>query len=136
MVDAWSELENRMRPVPTALCSFLVMLGLSACDRATDGAAESAVATVPGPIDRGNAAAAAAPDEASMRYRCEGGYVVAITGNIASVTTRDGRTIDLPRVAGRSPPLFAGEALEFAVNGDGAVLGQDEGGPFPCEEAV
>jgi hypothetical protein len=107
-----------------------VILGLSACDRAPDDTARVVDADILEPT-----APAPAGDSASMRYTCEEGYGVAIMGDSALVTTRDGRAIDLQRVADRSPPLFAGEALEFSVESDGAVLGQDEGGRFPCREA-
>lgn len=114
-----------------ALGGCLMTLGLAACDGATDN--EPAVAVEPG---RGTEPdAVARGDSPSMRYSCEGGFQVAILGETARVTTRDGRVIDLSRVPDRSPPLFAGEALEFSVEADGAVLGQDEGGPFPCKEA-
>lgn len=106
----------------------LAILGLSACDRATDDTAGADDVVEP-------TTAAPAGDSASMRYSCEDGYGVAIMGDIARVTTQDGREIDLQRVADRSPPLFAGEALEFSVESDGAVLGQDEGGRFSCREA-
>ena len=115
-------------PSVLALSCCLAVLGLSACDRAIDDTAR--VDDVPEPT-----AAAPAGDSASMRYSCEDGYGVAIMGDVARVTTRDGREIDLQRAADRSPPLFAGEALEFSVESDGAVLGQDEGGRFPCREA-
>lgn len=111
-----------------ALSCFLAIVGLSACDRAANETAS--LEPTPEP-----AVAAPQGDSASMRYRCEGGYGVAVIGDTARVTTSDGREIDLRRVADRSPPLFAGEALEFSVESDGAVLGQDEGGPFPCREA-
>lgn len=117
-----------MRQTTFALCSCLALLALSACDRAADNA----------PVDAAPSAAdqpAAASDDASMRYSCEGSYRVSIIGDTARVTTADGHEINLSRVADRSPPLFAGEALEFSVEGDGAVLSQDEGGPFPCVEA-
>ena len=110
-----------------ALSCCLAILGLSACDRATDDTARVDVLEPATPAPAG--------DSASMRYSCEDGYAVAIMGDVARVTTQDGREIDLQRVADRSPPLFAGEALEFSVESDGAVLGQDEGGRFPCREA-
>lgn len=109
-------------------CCFAV-LGLSACDRDADES-QRADDAAPQP-----AAAAPAEDSASMRYGCDDGYAVAIIGDIARVTTQDGREIELQRVADRSPPLFAGEALEFAIESDGAVLGQDEGGRFECRES-
>jgi len=111
-----------------ALGCCLAILGLPACDRATEDTAR--VDDAPEPT-----APAPAGDAASMRYTCEEGYAVAIIGDVARVNTQDGREIDLQRVADRSPPLFAGEALEFSVESEGAVLGQDEGGRFPCREA-
>lgn len=126
-----------MRRSSVVLCSCLAMLALSACDRTADNDIAPPVTAETGPSNEPGTPDTPAPgdDTASMRYSCGGGYSVAIMGDTARVTTQDGRTIDLPRVADRSPPLFAGEALEFSVDGDGAVLGQDEGGPFPCEEA-
>lgn len=117
----------------------LLSAGIVGCDQTERGrSSEPPVATspgaspvdpsIPGPDDRGS-------DIASMRYTCEGGWNVAIVGDTAQVTAGDGRVIELQRVADRSPPLFAGEALEFSVDGDGAVLGQDEAGPLPCEES-
>ena len=117
-----------MHPSSIFALSCCLTLGLSACDRAPDDTAR--VDDVQEPT-----IAAPASDSASMRYTCEEGYGVAIMGDSARVTTPDGRAIDLQRVADRSPPLFAGEALEFSVESDGAVLGQDEGGRFPCREA-
>lgn len=121
------------------LSACLAVGGLAACDsRQPEAAADPPVAIQPGapPVDP----AIRGPDEpadtnAGMRYRCEGGWNVAVTGDTAQVTADDGRVIELQRVADRSPPLFTGEALEFSVNGDGAVLGQDEGGPFRCQDA-
>lgn len=113
-----------------ALSCCLAILGLSACDRAPDDTARVDDADVVEPTTP-----APAGDSASMRYSCEEGYAVAIIGDSARVTTQDGREIELQRVADRSPPLFAGEALEFSVESEGAVLGQDEGGRFPCREA-
>ncbi len=123
--------------------SLLLVAGLLAfvigCDRSdpgqaieppekTDPGASPVDPSIPGPDDRRD-------DTASMRYTCEGGWNIAIVGDTAQVTAGDGRVIELQRVGERRPPLFAGEALEFSVDGDGAVLGQDEGGPFPCEES-
>lgn len=120
------------------LSSLGLLAGLVACDPAeTEAPLEPPAATDPGasPVDPSIPKADDLGDEASMRYTCEGGWNVAIAGDIARVTADDGRVIELQRVVDRSPPLFTGEALEFSVDGDGAVLGQDEGGPFPCEES-
>lgn len=73
-----------------------------------------------------------------MDYSCEGGHNVAIIdgGAVARVALGDGRVIDLPRSADQTPPLYAGEALEFAVTSNGGMLGQDEVGGSSCEAAV
>lgn len=114
-----------------ALSGCLAVVALAACSRDADQNAAPA-ATIEQPASE---AATPGGDSPSMRYSCEGGYAVAIVGDTARVTTQDGRTIELARAADRSPPLFAGEALEFTVASDGAVLGQDEGGAFACQEA-
>ena len=53
-------------------------------------------------------------------------------GNDHVTVTMDGRDIDLAHVADSSPPRFSGEALEFSVAADGAVLAQDEGASWTC----
>ena len=126
------------RAVAALLAGAAILATLSGCERPASDATAPPAATKPGappaePAVRG-------PDEpadagASMRYRCEGGWNVAVIGDTAQVTADDGRVIELQRMAHTSPPLFAGEALEFSVDGDGAVLGQDEGGPYSCEDA-
>ena len=136
---------SRLQPlrgglVPMALGGCLAMAVLAGCDRpANDETIDPPTATDPGapPVDPVVPDPDGAEDDAnvSMRYSCEGGWNIAVSGDTAQVTTGDGRVIELQRVADRSPPLFAGGALEFSIDGDGAVLGQDEGGPFPCEEA-
>lgn len=80
-----------------------------------------------GPSDMGEQAR-----DGITRYSCDGGWTVELTGDTARVSALDGRVIDLP-VTDRSPPLYAGEALEFSLDEGGATLGQDEGGPFACE---
>ncbi|WP_152597788.1 hypothetical protein [Novilysobacter arseniciresistens] len=71
-------------------------------------------------------------DTASMRYSCDDGWSVAVMGDTVVASAADGRTVELQRIADRSPPLFTGGALEFSVEDDGAVLGQDETGPLAC----
>lgn len=112
-----------------ALSGCLAVIALAACSRDANESAAPAV------VEPASDAAIPGGDSPSMRYSCEGGYAVAIVGDTARVITQDGRTIELARAADRSPPLFAGEALEFTVASDGAVLGQDEGGAFACQEA-
>jgi len=77
----------------------------------------------PGPEDR--------PDDGITHYSCEGGWTVEVTGDLARVSGLDGRVVELP-VTTRSPPLYAGEAMEFSVDAGGATLGRD-GAPLPCE---
>lgn len=121
-----------MRHYFFALSGCLALFAVSACDRGTDPGAPVAAAPADGPAIPD----AAAGDSVSMRYACDGDYQVAVIGDSARVTAQDGRVIELARVSGQSPPLFAGEALKFSVTEDGAVLGQDEGGPFACAEAL
>lgn len=117
-----------------AMSACLAVIALSACSRDADESAATPAVVEPA-SDAAADAASPDGDSASMRYSCEGGYAVAIVGDTARVTTPDGRTLELARAADRSPPLFTGEALEFAVASDGAVLGQDEGGAFACQES-
>lgn len=121
------------------LTSLGLLADLIACDRAgTDAPLDPPAATDPGasPVDPSIPRAEDLGDEAAnMRYTCEGGWNVAIAGDVARVTASDGRVIELQRVADRSRPLFTGEALEFSVEGDGAALGQDEGGLLPCKDS-
>lgn len=114
-----------------AMSGCLAVIALSACSRDADESTAATPAVVEPATD---AVATPEGDSPSMRYSCEGGYTVAIVGDSARVTTQDGRMIELARAADRSPPLFSGEALEFTVASDGAVLGQDEGGAFACQE--
>ena len=128
------------RPFASAVVSIgLLLAGMAGCDDSEPNLpTEPPEVTVPGasPVDP----AIPGPDErrediAGVRYTCEGGWNVVVSGDTAQVTAGDGRVIQLQRVVGRSPPLFTGGALEFSLDGEGAVLGQDEGGPFACEES-
>ena len=134
-----SSLPARALLAPGLVSLGLLLAGVSGCERADpELPVEPPERTVPGaaPVDPSIPGPdAPVDDNASMHYTCEGGWNVAIVGDTAHVTAGDGRVIALQRVPDRSPPLFAGEALEFSVDGGGAVLGQDEGGPFTCEES-
>lgn len=112
-----------------ALSCCLGLLGLSACNP-EPGPADTAE-----PAEPANAVSDAGSDSEGMRYTCDGGYAVVILGETARVSAPGGYDIELRRVADMAPPVFAGEALEFAVESDGAVLNQDEGGRLPCREA-
>jgi hypothetical protein len=133
----------RRHPAPAArtpllLITCMVAMAVAGCEQAGNDQLTPPASTEPG-------AAPVEPtlpdvddshdDTTTMRYRCDGGWNVAVRDDVVQVTADDGRVIELQRVPGSSPPLFAGEALEFSVDGRGAVLGQDEGGPFACEEA-
>ncbi|MGH8077572.1 MAG: hypothetical protein ACREPE_09645 [Lysobacter sp.] len=125
-----------MRPLSIACAAVLLM---SACQQDRTAPA----ADIPPAADAPQVAAATPElepnrDQALMDYICEGGHRIAIVGggDIARVTLSDNRTVDLQRSADQSPPLFDGEALEFVITSDGGMLGQDEGGGFPCKSAV
>lgn len=114
-------------------------MSLSACqqDRTPHGTtltSNRAPSATPQP-ERSRAASA---DTAVMDYTCEDGHSVVIVGggDIARIKLSDGRRIDLPRRSGRAPPLYVGEALEFAVTSDGGMLAQDGGGGSPCKAAI
>lgn len=112
---------------------FVAVLGavvLAGCSAEPDAALEPPVATEPGaaPVDP----AVADTDAATMRYSCDDGWSVAVMGDTVVASAADGRTVELQRIADRSPPLFTGGALEFSVEDDGAMLGQDETGPLAC----
>lgn len=106
-----------------ALICCLALPGLSACN------------PEPYPAGAVDPVADARSDSEGMRYTCDGGYAVVILGETARVSAPGGYDIQLRRVADMAPPVFAGEALEFAVLSEGAVLNQDEGARLPCREA-
>ena len=116
-----------LSPMSASLAALLLAGTLAGCNRAEPptSPADDAASTPP----------AVAPDDGdamvTMRYACDGRRV-AVFGNDHVTVSMDGRDIDLPYVADSSPPRFAGEALEFSVGADGAVLGQDEGESWTC----
>lgn len=120
----------RVFPRHLLVAAGLGAVVLAACSAEPDAALEPPVATEPGtaPVDP----AVVDTDAASMRYSCDDGWSVAVMGDTVVASASDGRTVELQRVAERSPPLFTGGALEFSVEDDGAVLGQDETGPLAC----
>ena len=115
--------------IAASFAALLLAGALASCDRAEP----------PRPSPPVDDAASTPPADASddgeamvtMRYACDG-HRVAVFGNDHVTVSMDGRDIDLPYVADSSPPRFAGEALEFSVGADGAVLGQDEGASWTC----
>lgn len=119
--------------VPHAAMAGLLLAGvIAACDRAEQPPVPSTEAgdadAMPAPptdaVDAGDAMV-------TMRYDCDGRRV-AVFGNDHATVTMDGRDIDLAHVDGSSPPRFSGEALEFSIAADGAVLAQDEGANWAC----
>ena len=123
-----------MRSALIATTALAAALTLSACQR------DQSDALPPPPVtDAPTAPVEPTPsdDATTMRYSCESGHRVEIVngGDTARVLLSDGRSVDIARVADASPPLYAGEALEFAVGSDGGTLGQDEVGGFDCTPA-
>lgn len=116
--------------VHAGIAALLFAGALAGCNRADQPSAPATGATEPAP-----APSTDAPDDGdalvTMRYACDG-HRVAVFGNDHVTVTMDGRDIDLAHVAGSSPPRFSGEALEFSVAADGAVLAQDEGASWTC----
>ena len=124
----------RLPPVSSIVVhagTALLLAGvLAGCNRADQPAAPPAATG-----DTGAAPAPETPDAGdamvTMRYACDG-HRVAVFGNDHATVTMDGRDIDLAHVAGSSPPRFSGEALEFSIAADGAMLAQDEGANWAC----
>ena len=121
------------------LALFLLAILVAGCDSSgpPGGEVEARRKTAEAPTSAAMPAAtpepAAPAADVTMRYRCDQGHRVDIVGgDTARVTLADGRTVDIPRVAGSAPPRYAGEALSFEIGNDGATLGQDEVGGFPC----
>src|SRR5688500_8142657 len=116
--------------VQAGIAALLLAGVLAGCNRA-----EQPPAPTTGSMDTAPAPSTDAPGDGdamvTMRYACDG-HRVAVFGNDHVTVTMDGRDIDLAHVAGSSPPRFSGEALEFSVAADGAVLAQDEGASWAC----
>lgn len=118
-----------MRTPLLALSTLVAALALGGCNRT---GSDPATTTPPGELPADTTAPVPDDGTVSMRYSCGDGYRVAIMGDVARVATVDGRQIDLQRVADSSPPLYAGEALEFAIGSQDAQLAQDEGAHWTC----
>ena len=112
------------------IAGLLLAGALAGCNRA-----EHPSAPVTDDTDTAPAPPADAPEDGdamvTMRYACDG-HRVAVFGNDHVTVTMDGRDIDLAHVADSSPPRFAGDAMEFSVAADGAVLARDEGASWTC----
>ena len=118
----------RLSPMSAGLAALLLVGTLAGCNRAEpppSSPADDTAATPPADASDGDDAMV------TMRYACDG-HRVAVFGNDHVTVSMDGRDIGLPYVADSSPPRFAGEALEFSVGADGAVLGQDGGASWTC----
>lgn len=118
--------------MPALTLAILAAVALSSCARGPEP--EAATNTDDAALsDAGTTTAAGdAPAMVTMRYSCPEGYEVALMGDAARVTTGDGQTIALSRVAGSAPPLYSGEALQFAVGTEDAQLARDGGGQWSC----
>ena len=80
--------------------------------------------------------ATTAPATVTMRYACGGNNAVEILStDLARVTLADGRVVEVPLVAGSSPPAYVGEAVAFSVGNTGGQLSQEEGGHWDCKPA-
>lgn len=116
-----------MRLLSTSL--LLAMLAGCNADRPdatpdAEAASTAAPTTAPGPPVQ--------VDGVTMRYDCtDGNKVDIVGGDTARVTLSDGRKLELARVQGRSPPLYSGDATEFAIGSEGGVLAHD-GGQWDC----
>lgn len=124
-----------MRPSPLS-AMFVAACLLAGCNRADDpDRAAPAATSEAGPASTDSAPAPADTDTTAavtMRYSC-GDHRIDVMGNDhARVTTPDGQAVQLAYVGDSSPPLFAGEGLEFSIDGSGAQLARDEGASWPC----
>lgn len=125
---------------PFPLAVLAVALGLAACGGDSTETEPEFAATQVAPDQgerhpsdpRGASDLGDQADDGVTRYSCDGGWTVELTADMARVSALDGRVIDLP-VTDRSPPLYAGEALEFSLDESGATLARDEGGLFACK---
>lgn len=113
-----------------AMAGLLLAGAIAGCNRTEPPAAPPAAGAEPTPAPATDAPAVG-DAMVTMRYACDG-RSVAVFGNDHATVTMDGRDIDLAHVAGSSPPRFSGEALEFSVAADGAMLAQDEGASWAC----
>ena len=122
-----------MRLSPSAILVALCLL--AGCNRADDpDRAAPAATSETGPASADSAPPATEADTTAavtMRYSC-GDHRIDVMGNHhARVTTPDGQVIQLAYVGDSSPPLFAGEGLEFSIDGSGAQLAHDDAS-WPC----
>lgn len=113
------------------LSALLLLAMLAGCDADRPAAtpetdvAHAPGASTPSPPEQG--------DGVTMRYSCaDGNKVEIVRGDIARVTLSDGQERELARVEDRSPPLYSGDALEFAVGSEGGVLARDDGAQWDC----
>src|SRR5690606_41597834 len=95
---------------PTLLfVSYLAVFALVGCNAEPDADLEAPVVTEPGaaPVEP------TVPDDdaVTMRYSCDGGWDVAVTGDVVEVTGDGGRVSQLPRNDDRTPPPDAREGL-------------------------
>lgn len=115
----------------TVLFSLVAAAAIAGCNREEAPVADATPATE-APAPAGDTADVGDDAGVTMRYACDGQRVAVFGQDRVIVTMADGRDIDLAYVADSSPPRFSGEALDFSVAADGAVLAQDEGTTWAC----
>ena len=112
-----------------------LLAGCSRSDEAAPAAAPTGTADASAPGLPNAAPAATSPADAHaarVRFRCADGHRVELVDGSARVTLRSGTVVLLPRSTRATGTLYAGEALEFTVVGEGAQLAQDEGAHWAC----
>lgn len=134
------------RSIRTALLATLVA-GACACQPGTDEAAAPAVADAQSAADSDSdaddddaVAADAAPADGpavAMRYACDADTeVVVFDDGRARVTLPDGQRVQLSRITGSLPPVYAGGSLFFTAGEPVAHLSQgDRSNELACRPA-
>jgi hypothetical protein len=124
--------------LPRAIPFLGLLLGsfITACNSPRGDAATNAVA--PAAESTPPTQAAIEPDaDVTTHYACDAGTSVAMLQNgRARVSLPDGSSVDLARVAGSQPAVFAGSSLYFTIGDRDAHLSQqDDTNELVCERA-
>jgi hypothetical protein len=115
------------------LTTSLLLAMLAGCNADRPAATSESEADPAPPAAPSTSPPPAQGDGVTMRYACaDGNKVDIVGGDTARVALSDGRTVELPRVDGRSPPLYSDATLQFAVGSEGGVLAGDDGAPADC----
>lgn len=114
--------------IPSAVVLIALLAG---CTAGHDDAADAG--TTDGMPAASNAPAAPVAPPADedpnvvMRYACDADTVVVVLRNgSARVSLPEGRDVDLSRITGSQPPIFAGNSLYFTVGDEQAHLSQGD----------